>query len=116
MCDATAVARYRVKAHGDDNPTGAQAMKSNEANNWRDAARSEMQNFERHGVYIEVSEDQLPSWNASTIRAFEVIDMMLVLRKKRDENVEILKFNGASCRLRQSTKAQTPRVRRRTHA
>eukprot|EP00965_Chrysotila_dentata_P092765 3062703-Pleurochrysis_carterae.AAC.1 len=67
---------YGVKAHGDDNPRWAQAMKSDEANNWRDAARSEMQNFERHGVYIEISEDQLPPWNASTKRAFEVIDMM----------------------------------------
>eukprot|EP00965_Chrysotila_dentata_P014226 471724-Pleurochrysis_carterae.AAC.1 len=54
MCDATAVAAYGVKARGDDNPTWAHAMKSDEANNWRDApARSEMQNFERHGVYIE---------------------------------------------------------------
>eukprot|EP00965_Chrysotila_dentata_P051332 1702471-Pleurochrysis_carterae.AAC.1 len=76
MCDATAVATYGVKAHGDDNPTWAQAMKSDEANNWRDAARSEMQNFERHGACIEVSEDQLSSWNAWTKRAFEVIDMM----------------------------------------
>eukprot|EP00965_Chrysotila_dentata_P003229 104912-Pleurochrysis_carterae.AAC.1 len=60
ICDATAV--YGLKA---------QAVKSDEAHHWRDAARSEMQNFERHGVYVKVSEDQLPSWNASTKRAYE---------------------------------------------
>eukprot|EP00965_Chrysotila_dentata_P166941 5512267-Pleurochrysis_carterae.AAC.1 len=69
-------------------------MKSDEADNRRDAARSEMQNFERHGVYIDVSEDQLPSWNAPTKRAFEVIDMMWVLRKKSDENGEVLKYKA----------------------
>eukprot|EP00965_Chrysotila_dentata_P064570 2141299-Pleurochrysis_carterae.AAC.1 len=42
MCDATAV--YGPKA---------QAIKSDEAHHWRDAARSEMENFERHGVYVE---------------------------------------------------------------
>eukprot|EP00965_Chrysotila_dentata_P176850 5840907-Pleurochrysis_carterae.AAC.4 len=76
MCDAETIAAYGLKVHGNDNPTWAQAMKSDESNQWRDAARTEMQNFERHGVYIEVSEDQLPSWNASTRRAHEVIDMM----------------------------------------
>eukprot|EP00965_Chrysotila_dentata_P091976 3036041-Pleurochrysis_carterae.AAC.3 len=93
MFDATAV--YGLKLHGDDNPTWAQAVKSDEAHHWRDAdARSEMQNFERHGTYVEVSEDQLPSWNASTKRAYEVIKMMWVLRKKRDEKGEILKHKA----------------------
>eukprot|EP00965_Chrysotila_dentata_P010986 357517-Pleurochrysis_carterae.AAC.1 len=72
----------------------AQAMKSDEANNWRDAAQSEMQNYQRHGVYIEVSEDQLPSWNASTKRAFEVVDMMWVLTSKRDKKEEILRYKA----------------------
>eukprot|EP00965_Chrysotila_dentata_P173068 5711242-Pleurochrysis_carterae.AAC.1 len=69
-------------------------MKSNESNQWKDAARTEMQNFERHGVYVEVSEDQLPSWSASTRRAHEVMDMMWVLHKKRDEKGEILKYKA----------------------
>eukprot|EP00965_Chrysotila_dentata_P182633 6030761-Pleurochrysis_carterae.AAC.1 len=50
-----------------------------------------MQNFDRHGVYVEVSEDKLLSWNAHSKRASEVIDMMWVLRKKRDEKEELLK-------------------------
>eukprot|EP00965_Chrysotila_dentata_P047484 1574975-Pleurochrysis_carterae.AAC.1 len=43
----------------EENPTWAQAMKSNEEHHWRDAARTEMHNFSRHGVYVKVSEDQL---------------------------------------------------------
>eukprot|EP00965_Chrysotila_dentata_P111952 3702248-Pleurochrysis_carterae.AAC.1 len=65
-----------LKAHGEDNPTWAQAMKGDDAHQWRDTARTEMQNFERHRVYVEISEDQLPSWNSTTRRAHEVIDMM----------------------------------------
>eukprot|EP00965_Chrysotila_dentata_P036761 1223604-Pleurochrysis_carterae.AAC.1 len=54
-----------------------------------------MQNFDRHGVYVEVSEvDQLPSWNIHSRRASEVIDMMWVLKKKRDEKSEILKYKA----------------------
>eukprot|EP00965_Chrysotila_dentata_P028701 953656-Pleurochrysis_carterae.AAC.1 len=59
-------------------------MRSEEANHRRDAAREEMRNFKRHGVYVEASEDQLPSWNSYSQRASEVIDMMWVLRKKKD--------------------------------
>eukprot|EP00965_Chrysotila_dentata_P149521 4937450-Pleurochrysis_carterae.AAC.1 len=52
-----------------------------------------MQNFDRHGVYVEISEDQLPSWNAYySKRASEVIDMMWVLKKKRDEKGDVLKY------------------------
>eukprot|EP00965_Chrysotila_dentata_P050032 1657916-Pleurochrysis_carterae.AAC.1 len=47
--DTVAIAAYGLKAHGKENPTWAQAIKSEEANNWRDAARADMQNFERHG-------------------------------------------------------------------
>eukprot|EP00965_Chrysotila_dentata_P076563 2527966-Pleurochrysis_carterae.AAC.1 len=39
-----------------------------------------MQNFERHGVYVEISEDQLPSWNNTTRRAHEVIVKNIQLR------------------------------------
>eukprot|EP00965_Chrysotila_dentata_P191278 6174413-Pleurochrysis_carterae.AAC.4 len=54
-------------------------MKIDEAHHWCDAARTEMQNFDRHGFYTEVSEDQLPSWKPSAKRAHEVIDIMWVL-------------------------------------
>eukprot|EP00965_Chrysotila_dentata_P116050 3836729-Pleurochrysis_carterae.AAC.1 len=74
--DTDAIAAYGLKVHGEESPTWTHAMKSEEANHWRDAARAELQNFERHGVYVEVSEDQLPSWNAHSKRASEVIDMM----------------------------------------
>eukprot|EP00965_Chrysotila_dentata_P050340 1667728-Pleurochrysis_carterae.AAC.1 len=43
---------YGLKVHGDDNPTWA-PMRGDEPNQWRDAARAETQNFERHGVYVE---------------------------------------------------------------
>eukprot|EP00965_Chrysotila_dentata_P013270 438430-Pleurochrysis_carterae.AAC.1 len=69
-------------------------MKSDDADKWKDAAREEVQNFDRHGVYVEVSEDQLSSWNAHPKRASEVIDMMWVLKKKRDEKGEILKYKA----------------------
>eukprot|EP00965_Chrysotila_dentata_P095546 3158010-Pleurochrysis_carterae.AAC.1 len=74
--DANITEAYGLKGHGDDNPTWAQAMRGDEANQWRDAARAEMQNFERHGVYVEVSEDQLQTRNSTSKRASEVIDMM----------------------------------------
>eukprot|EP00965_Chrysotila_dentata_P163374 5396248-Pleurochrysis_carterae.AAC.2 len=75
--DADITEAHGLKAHGEDNPAWAQAMRSDEANQWRgDAARAEMQNFERHGVYVEVSEDQLQTWNSTSKRASEVIDMM----------------------------------------
>eukprot|EP00965_Chrysotila_dentata_P115353 3812675-Pleurochrysis_carterae.AAC.2 len=82
-------------------------MKSGEANKWKDAAREEMQNFDRHGVYVEVSEDQLPSWNVHSNRASEVIDMMGVLRKKRDEKGETLKYKARAvvCGNKQMRKA-----------
>eukprot|EP00965_Chrysotila_dentata_P201125 6180400-Pleurochrysis_carterae.AAC.1 len=41
MCDAGAVAAYGLIAHGKNNQTWAYAMKSVEANHWRDAARLE---------------------------------------------------------------------------
>eukprot|EP00965_Chrysotila_dentata_P166514 5497633-Pleurochrysis_carterae.AAC.1 len=53
-----------------------------------------MQNFERHGVYVEVSEDQLPTWNRNSKRASEVIDIMWVLRKKKDEKGDLLKYKA----------------------
>eukprot|EP00965_Chrysotila_dentata_P003433 111753-Pleurochrysis_carterae.AAC.3 len=64
MGDTDAIAAYGLKAHGEENSTWAQAMKSKEVNHCRNAARAEVQNFELRGVYVEVSEDQLPSWNA----------------------------------------------------
>eukprot|EP00965_Chrysotila_dentata_P016375 541852-Pleurochrysis_carterae.AAC.1 len=57
--DADVIEAYGLNVHGDDNSTWAKAMKSDEANKWKDAAREEMHNFDRHGVYVEVSEDQL---------------------------------------------------------
>eukprot|EP00965_Chrysotila_dentata_P046728 1551703-Pleurochrysis_carterae.AAC.1 len=69
-------------------------MKSNEEHHWHDAARTEMHNFSRHGVYVKGSEDQLPSWNPSTKRAFKVIDMMWVLKTKRDEKGGLLKYKA----------------------
>eukprot|EP00965_Chrysotila_dentata_P115161 3807283-Pleurochrysis_carterae.AAC.1 len=80
-------------------------MKGDDAHQWQDAARAEMQNS--HGVYVEVSEDQLPSWNSSTRRAHEVIVMMWVLRIKKDEKCEAAtKVQGTRRRMRQPTKAQ----------
>eukprot|EP00965_Chrysotila_dentata_P079498 2621769-Pleurochrysis_carterae.AAC.4 len=35
------IAAYGLNKHGEDNPTWAQAMKSDKSNQWRDAARSE---------------------------------------------------------------------------
>eukprot|EP00965_Chrysotila_dentata_P135057 4466615-Pleurochrysis_carterae.AAC.1 len=68
--------------------------RSDEANQWRDAARAEMQNFERHEVYVEVSEDQLHTWKSTSKRASEVMDMMWVLRKKKDEKGDRLKYKA----------------------
>eukprot|EP00965_Chrysotila_dentata_P120263 3976457-Pleurochrysis_carterae.AAC.1 len=69
-------------------------MKGDDAHQWQDAARAKMQNFERDGVYVEVSEDHLPSWNSSTRRAHGVIDMMWVLRIKIDEKGDLLRYKA----------------------
>eukprot|EP00965_Chrysotila_dentata_P003269 106165-Pleurochrysis_carterae.AAC.1 len=73
-------------------------MRSDEANQWRDAARAEMRNFERHGVYVE-------TWNSTSRRASEVIDMMLVLRKKKDEKSDLLKYKARAVGHQQKRKA-----------
>eukprot|EP00965_Chrysotila_dentata_P226347 6195349-Pleurochrysis_carterae.AAC.1 len=82
------------------------AMKGDEANQWRNAARTEMQNFERHGVYIEISEDRLPSWNNHSKQAAEA--MMWVLRKKKHEKGDLLKYKARAvvCGNQQSLDAQ----------
>eukprot|EP00965_Chrysotila_dentata_P081738 2698317-Pleurochrysis_carterae.AAC.1 len=66
-----------------------------------------MQNFKRHGVYVEVGEAQLPSWNAYSKRASEAIDMMSVLRKKKEEKGELLKYKARAvvCGNQQKRKA-----------
>eukprot|EP00965_Chrysotila_dentata_P106599 3520988-Pleurochrysis_carterae.AAC.2 len=83
MSDADITEAYRLKVHEDDNPTWAQAMRSDEANQWRDAARAEKLNFERHGVYVEV------------------------LRKKKDEKGDLRKCNARAvvCGNQQKRKA-----------
>eukprot|EP00965_Chrysotila_dentata_P147450 4867512-Pleurochrysis_carterae.AAC.1 len=66
-----------------------------------------MQNFEGHGVYVEISEDQLPSWNNHSKRAAEIIDMMWVLKKKKDEKGELIKYKARAvvCGNQQKRKA-----------
>eukprot|EP00965_Chrysotila_dentata_P021957 726698-Pleurochrysis_carterae.AAC.3 len=104
--DTTAEA-YGLKVYGEDNPTWAQAMRGDEANQWRDAAPAEMQNFEQHGVYVKVSEDKLQTWSSTLRRACEVIDMMWVLRKKKDEKGDLLKYKAQAvvCGNQQKRKA-----------
>eukprot|EP00965_Chrysotila_dentata_P176785 5838957-Pleurochrysis_carterae.AAC.1 len=80
-------------------------MKGDDAHQWQDAARAEMQNCERHGEYVEVSKDQLPSWNSSTRQAHEVIDMMWVLRIKKYEKGDLLKYKAVVCGNQQKRKA-----------
>eukprot|EP00965_Chrysotila_dentata_P223540 6193633-Pleurochrysis_carterae.AAC.1 len=106
--DADIAAAYGLIAHRAYNPTWALAMKGDdEANRWRDAARAEMQNFERHGVYIEISEDQLPSWNNHSKRAAKLVDMRWGLRKKKNEKADLLKYKAQAvvCGNQQKRKA-----------
>eukprot|EP00965_Chrysotila_dentata_P195328 6176925-Pleurochrysis_carterae.AAC.1 len=94
MCDAAVSPAMGLKTHDEENPTWVQAMKGDEEHHWRDTSRTAMHNFSRHGVYVEISDDQLPSRNPNTKRAFEVIDMMWVLKKKRDEKGGLLKYKA----------------------
>eukprot|EP00965_Chrysotila_dentata_P026291 871852-Pleurochrysis_carterae.AAC.1 len=66
-----------------------------------------MQNFEPHEVYVEVSEDQLPTWNRTSKRASEVFNMIRVLRKKKDEKGDLLKYKARAvvCGNQQKRKA-----------
>eukprot|EP00965_Chrysotila_dentata_P157143 5191913-Pleurochrysis_carterae.AAC.2 len=114
--DADIAAAYGLKAHGGGNPTWAQAMKGDEANQRRDEAQAKMQNFERHGVYIEISEDQLPSWKNHSKRATEVIDMMWVLRKKKGEKGDLLKYKARAASAGINRSARAARICIRSHS
>eukprot|EP00965_Chrysotila_dentata_P228242 6196492-Pleurochrysis_carterae.AAC.2 len=96
-----------LKTQGDDIPTWALAMRSDEAKYWREAAHTEMQNFERHGVFVEVSEDPVLLWNSHSKRASEMTDMMRVLRKEEDEKGNLLKYKtrAVMCGNQQKQKA-----------
>eukprot|EP00965_Chrysotila_dentata_P181551 5993060-Pleurochrysis_carterae.AAC.1 len=83
-----------VKKHSADDPSWNQAMQSEQRDQWRAAAKVEMDNFERHGVYVEVSEDSLSSWNPHAKRASEVIDMLWVLKTKYDDEGNVLKHKA----------------------
>eukprot|EP00965_Chrysotila_dentata_P100786 3329511-Pleurochrysis_carterae.AAC.2 len=94
MCDADASPAMGLKTHDVENATWAQAMKSDEEHHWRNAAQTEMHIFSGSGVYVEISEDQLSPWSPSTKRALEVINMMWVLQKKRDEKGGLLTYKA----------------------
>eukprot|EP00965_Chrysotila_dentata_P005830 191930-Pleurochrysis_carterae.AAC.1 len=68
-----------------------------------------MDNFDRHGVKVEVPEDSLPSWNSNTRRASEVVDMLWVLKKKKDENGNLHKYKARAvvCGNQQKAKAKS---------
>ena len=82
------------KQGGSDNPYYKQAMSGPERTFWRDACDEEMGNLKRNNVYIEVPEDSLPTWNPSTRRSTELVDMMWVLKKKFNELRELLKYKA----------------------
>eukprot|EP00965_Chrysotila_dentata_P133916 4428830-Pleurochrysis_carterae.AAC.1 len=83
-------------------------MDSDDKDEWLTAARADVDNFDRHGVKIEVAEDSLTTWNPRTRRASEVVDMMWVLKKKKDEKGDLLKFKARAvvCGNQQKAKSQ----------
>eukprot|EP00965_Chrysotila_dentata_P068581 2266682-Pleurochrysis_carterae.AAC.1 len=91
---APSVEAMAVKQHTSNDPSWNQAMQSDEKEKWRDAAKVEIDNFDRHGVKTEVSEDSLPTWNVHKGRASEVIDMLWVLKKKFSETGELVKYKA----------------------
>eukprot|EP00965_Chrysotila_dentata_P117045 3868295-Pleurochrysis_carterae.AAC.1 len=97
-----------VKQHTPNDPSWQQAMQSKDKEAWREAAKVEIDNFDRHGVKADVPEDSLPTWNAQKGRASEVIDMLWVLKKKYSETGELIKFKARAvvCGNQQTAKAK----------
>ena len=89
---APAMAVSNAQRNSSDFPTYKQAMSGQEAKEWSAAMDAEIDNFERFGTFdMNIPEDSLPSWSASSGRAAEVVDMMWVLKKKYNEVRELLK-------------------------
>eukprot|EP00965_Chrysotila_dentata_P102710 3390937-Pleurochrysis_carterae.AAC.1 len=63
MCDAETIATYGLEVHAAKTILymGAGHEKRRAEQMRKDVAQTEMQNFERHGVYVEGSKAQLPS-------------------------------------------------------
>ena len=85
--------------HSSDFPSYRQAMSGPERAKWQEACEAEMANLERYQVYTPVPEDSVPTWDAVRKRASEVVDMMIVLKKKYNELRELLKYK-ARCTVR----------------
>ena len=88
---------YKVAAvkQGDaDNPTYKQAMAGKERDEWITAIDGELGNLKNAGVYVEVPEDSLPSWNPTRKRASELVDTMWVLKAKYNELLQRVKLKA----------------------
>jgi hypothetical protein len=94
LTSSSAFAQYKVSAadrKSGDNPSYKQAISGEEAAEWHDAMASEIGNFEQFGIFEEVPEDSLPTWDARRNRATETADMMWVLKKVYNELRELVK-------------------------
>ena len=70
-----------------DTPSLREAMNGPERKEWEAARQAEFENLRRHDAFEEVVEDTLPGWNAAKQRAYEVVSILDVLRKKYINNV-----------------------------
>eukprot|EP00965_Chrysotila_dentata_P129802 4290902-Pleurochrysis_carterae.AAC.4 len=107
MCDANASIAIGLKRHGDDNSTWAQRMESDEAHPWCDVCSKDQEAQLRQTRRV-------PGGQRGTVtimeschkKAFEVIDMMWVLKKrKKGQPTQIhIKYKARSCVLQTTEK------------
>ena len=89
-----ACAVSQVNRNTDENPSWKQAMRGPEAAQWCQAIEAEMASLKRHHIYEEVPEDSLESWDANKRRATEVVEMLMILKKKFDELGKLIKHKA----------------------
>jgi len=70
-----------------DSPSLRQAMNGPERAEWEDAREKEFQSLRAHGALADVLEDTLPTWNATKQRAYEVVNLLDVLKKEYIDGV-----------------------------
>jgi len=74
----------------DDEPTVEEALKGPEAEKWDQGIREELQGLKEMNVYELVPKEEVP-------RGRKVLGCKIVLRRKRNENGETVRWKGRAC-------------------
>ena len=85
---------HLVGAPAEDSPSCKEAMKGADAHLWRDACKKEIESLQNHDVFRVVAEDSLPTWNPTRRTAYEVVNILWVLKRKLNELREVVRYKA----------------------